>query len=446
MRIVGLILIVLSLPVFLAWLRTRPDNLRWACYAIGILPFVTGWANLDVSVVDWAGWPSYAKGLVVTLLDVLAIAIIVTRPRTGMRFPLLVVLIVYEVAIVLSMAFADLPTASSFYAFQFARVIVVFMAVASIAASPEGMRWLMAGLASGAIFQAIVTVNQRLSGDIQAAGTMGHQNLLGLMLHFVTLPLLAMLLAGDRRKIIILGILAGLVSVALGASRGAVGFVTLGLGLTFIFSLIRRSSAFKWRTAGLGMLVGALLVALSYESFQRRFAVNPLQESTYNERAAFNRAALTMWSDHPMGVGANQYVVVANTQGYSERAGVTWVEGSRSANVHNVYLLIAAETGYIGLASFLLLNFVSLMAGFRAIRRFRDWRGDGALGATVAILVSSLHGFYEWVFMLYPTQYVYAISLGVIAAVLRSPNHVQAATKANTAFSNRGKEITRSSP
>src|SRR3546814_7210147 len=58
----------------------------------------------------------------------------------------------------------------------------------------------------GATFQAVMTVDQRMSSAIQAAGTMGHQNLLGLMLHFVTLPLLALLLAGERSKLIMMGV------------------------------------------------------------------------------------------------------------------------------------------------------------------------------------------------------------------------------------------------
>src|SRR3546814_13622637 len=62
-----------------------------------------------------------------------------------------------------------------------------------------------------------------------------------------------------------------------------------------------------------------------------------------------------MWNDHPMGVGANQYVVTANADGYSERAGVTWSYASRSTNVHNMYLLTGAELGWIGLASLILL-------------------------------------------------------------------------------------------
>src|SRR3546814_20562390 len=92
-----------------------------------------------------------------------------------------------------------------------------------------------------------MTVDQRMSGAIQAAGTMGHQNLLGLMLHFVTLPLLALLLAGERSKLIMMGVFAALVAVALGASRGAIGFVAIGLALLFLLPPARQLGSAAWR-------------------------------------------------------------------------------------------------------------------------------------------------------------------------------------------------------
>src|SRR3546814_17180540 len=89
---------------------------------------------------------------------------------------------------------------------------------------------------------------------------MGHQNLLGLMLHFVTLPLLALLLAGERSKLIMMGVFAALVAVALGASRGAIGFVAIGLALLFLLSLARRPTSHKWKITGLAVLVMAVVV------------------------------------------------------------------------------------------------------------------------------------------------------------------------------------------
>lgn len=40
MRIVGILLILLSIPAFIAWLRHAPRQRKWAYLAIGLLPFI----------------------------------------------------------------------------------------------------------------------------------------------------------------------------------------------------------------------------------------------------------------------------------------------------------------------------------------------------------------------------------------------------------------------
>lgn len=420
MRIIGLLLILLSIPVFIAWLRQYRRQRKWAYLLVGILPFVISAFNLDAAFVTWPAWPGYAKGIVVSLLDTLAIAILMTSRAPLKKLPFLVVVLAYLFAVALSLTASSLPMSSFFYLFQMARVLLIFVAVASFAGDPRAIRWLCMGLALGAIFQAVATIDQRLSGVVQASGTMGHQNLLGLMLHFVTLPLLALLLAGERNKLIMLGVLAGLVAVALGASRGTVGFVAIGIVLLLALSLARRPTTHKWKIVGLAVVAFAIVAPIAMTSFQERFTIRPVNEGSDEERRAFERAAKSMWSDHPMGVGANQYVLVANSQGYSARAGVIWNWASRSANVHNMYLLAAAETGWPGFMTFIALLLIPTLRGLVfAFRNRRDPRGEVVLGASVTFLILGLHGLYEWVFVVYHAQYVFAIALGVVAGCIR---------------------------
>jgi len=113
---------------------------------------------------------------------------------------------------------------SAFYPFQLLRLLILVIAVAKIAHDPHALNWLAMGLAAGISYQAGTCIWQKLNGAFQTSGTMGHQNLLGLMAHFVTMPLLAMLLGGNRSRVLMLGVASSLVVVALGASRGAMGF------------------------------------------------------------------------------------------------------------------------------------------------------------------------------------------------------------------------------
>tara|TARA_R110000787_G_scaffold2243_3_gene9011 strand:+ start:54672 stop:55946 length:1275 start_codon:yes stop_codon:yes gene_type:complete len=387
---------------------------------MGALPLTISWINLDAALINWAAWPGYAKGIVITLIDTLALALILTSRAPWRGLPFLGLFLAYLAATALSMAFSDLPMSSSFYVFQIVRMLLVFVAVASIMNDPNAIRWLIWGLAVGAIVQGIVTVDQRLSGAIQASGTVGHQNLLGLMLHFVTFPLLALLLAGEKSKIIMLGVLASLIAVALGASRGAVGFAAIGLALLFALSMARRMTPHKWKMVGLAALALAVIAPLTINTLGQRFGDQPIATGPDGEREAFERAAKAMWADHPMGVGANQYVVTANVNGYSERAGVVWNHASRSTNVHNIYLLVAAETGWFGLITLVsLIGWVIIHGLAFSFGNRRDPRGDLVLGAVVAIAVTAGHGIYEWVFVLPYAQYLFAISLGIIAGIIR---------------------------
>jgi hypothetical protein len=48
-----------------------------------------------------------------------------------------------------------------------------------------------------------------------------------------------------------------------------------------------------------------------------------------------------------------------------------------------------------------------------------DPRGDVVLGFTVAITVMAVHSFWEWIFVMSSTQYMFAIALGVVAGYAR---------------------------
>ena len=420
MRYVGILLVLALIPLLANWLKTKPHQRKWAYAAIGALPFLINAVNLDAAFYVWSTWPGYAKGLVFTALDSLALAILFTHRGALRNLPFQWLVALYIAAAAISVLMSSSPMSSTFYVFQLFRVWLVYAATAAIVTRPGGLRWLAMGLAVGAMFQAYSTIAERLGGALQSAGTMGHQNLLGMMLHFVTLPLFALLLAGERSKLIYAGAASGLLAVALGASRGAIGFVGLGIGIIFALSLARRMTPHKWKIVGFAVLSLAIIGPIMAESLTRRFDEKGAEAEGYDERAAFEKAARMMWTDHPAGVGGNQYVVEINSLGYNNQAGVAWSWTSRSANVHNLYLLTGAELGYLGYFALIALFAWPTFAGLRfAFHKRRDARGDVVMGFAVAIGICGVHGLYEWIFVTYQAQYTFAIALGVVAGFIR---------------------------
>lgn len=418
MKWVFLAFLAVYTPLLAGWLRTNPKHAPKVWGLLGFLPFVLGPWNLYVAPISWAHWPGFVRGMEVSLLDAVALAVLVSMPHRT-RLPLKLPFILYIAAVLLSVLMADVPMASFFYAWQLLRVFLLFAAAAAVCQDDRGPVAIVTGAILGLVYQAVLALSDSFSGVLQAGGGFGHQNLLGMMSYLVTFPALALLLAGHRGWIPQLGVVAGIAVAIVTASRATIGLVGVGLVILFALSVIRRPTSRKAGLALAGVLALAAATPLALNSLDRRFAEAPLP-GDYDERAAFEKAAGLIIDDHPLGVGANQYVTVVNVDGYSDRAGVIPAPGSRSAHVHNAYLLAAAETGYLGLLAFMALIAAPIFVAFRAASRQRkDPRGDLLVGLGFSLAVVAVHSLYEWVFVTFQTQYMFAIISGLIVGMAR---------------------------
>jgi O-antigen ligase len=327
-------------------------------------------------------------------------------------------------------------------------VFLVYAVVAKACADERVAPALLTGMTIGLCFEACFAIWERFGlGILQAGGTLGHQNFLGLMSHFVTFPWLALLLAGERGWRPIAGPLAGLVIAALTVSRGTVGLMGAGYVGIFALSVLRRWTPRKAIILAVGVASVCVLAPVILSSFDQRF--NEAEgaagyESKYDERGAFENAAEKMISDHPMGVGSNYYVVAANTGGYNTRAAVTWAAGSETANVHNVYFLVAAETGYIGLITFVLMLLRPLVVAFRCgWRNRRDRRGDLLLGLGMSLFIVYIHSYFEWIFITFQAQYMFALDAGLVAGLATQLGYWHSKAGNRVAVDRAGAPITR---
>ncbi len=386
---------------------------------MGFLPFGVGAFHLYMAAISWPGWPGYVKGTEISLLDLLALALYLSFPRSGSALPFRLSMALYFVAVLLSAFQAPIPTAALFYVWQIARMFLVYTAVCKACVDERVAPALLTGMTIGLCFEACDAIWERFGlGILQAGGTLGHQNFLGLMSHFVTFPCLALLLAGERGWLPIVAPLAGVFIAVLTVSRGTIGLVGVGYVGIFILSAVRRWTPRKALLLVAGLAAAGILAPFILSSFNERFGEQPAQQGNYDERAAFEKAAELMISDHPLGVGANYYVVAANTEGYNSRAKVAYIIGSDSANVHNIYYLVAAETGYFGLFAFIVMLLQPLIVAFRCGWRNRgDRRGDLLLGFGVALLMIYIHSYFEWIFITFQAQYMFALDAGLVAGL-----------------------------
>jgi O-antigen ligase len=421
---VGLAILVSSIWPASVWLRKNADKLRWACFLIGFLPFVTHWYHLLAAPISWPEWVGYAKGVEIQVVDATAIVILISL-RGGLVRPIFVVpMILYFISALIATFGAKMPEAATFYCWQLLRVFVVYLAVANACAFKfETVASILKGFAAAEIFECAIAIWQRFGQHVlQTPGTLGSQNELGIASHFVIFPFFALMLGGRRGWLPPTVVLAGLVADVLTTSRGAVVLGLAGLGLVWLFSSLARFSPRKLNVALLGLAALALLAPLAIGSFDQRFRSGKLGLSEDTERQAFKRAAWMMIADHPGGVGPNNFAFVANVDDYYGRSGPDISNRGRTSNVHNLYILILAETGPMGLASYILMLLVPFVAALRrglwsGSRDTDDPRRDILIGASVTLLIVYIHSTEEWVMIVATLEYLLAILLGLIAGL-----------------------------
>jgi O-antigen ligase len=398
------------------WMRRNPQQRPKIWVLMGCLPFlVTALPRLEIALIGWPDWPGIAKGIEFSALDVLALAIYFSLPPARHPLPFRISMGFYLATVLLSAVQAAVPFATLFYAWQLARIFLVYAVVTKACGDERVVPSLLKGMAIGLCFEACVVIWERVGlGMIQATGTFGHQNLLGMVSHFVIFPFFALLLAGERGWWPAVTPLAGIIIAAFTASRATVGLVALGLAIVFVLSAARRWTAQKARVALISAIAIALLTPLALVSLETRFAAEPA--SDYDERAVLLSAAGKMLADNPMGVGANNFAVINNTRGYAEQAQMSWM--TRAALVHNIYWLTLSETGYFGLVALLLLLVNPLIVALRCGWGNRgDKGGDLMIGFAATLLIIYVHSYFEWVLFTTQVQYMFAMTIGMIAGL-----------------------------
>lgn len=409
MRILGLLLVIAAFPVFLALLGSS-RNRGWAFVALGALPILYAPLNFEVSFISWPTWPGYIRGLTLSMMEPLALAICVRYARGRPASPMLWVFALYLACMVPGLM-AGLFTPALFFVFQIMRVMLFFYAVYLAVMNGQMIR-IAQGLAIAVIVSGVISVKEALSGVTQAVGILGHQNLTGLAVN-LCVPLLLSLGIRTNRLLFFVAVGAAAAVAVTGGSRATMAFFAVAVAGTLAAALLVKPTGRSLAVAGLAVvgLVAALPFALG-KLDQRGVEVFGVDQ----ERVAFERAAKLMAEEHVWGAGINQFVTVANTSGYYARGGVRWGTSARATNVHNVYWLIRAEAGAIGLFGLLVWLSVPVISALSMLFRKRlVLREIGAAGG-IAIICAALHSQYEWIFVTATPQYLVALMIGVIAA------------------------------
>lgn len=297
----------------------------------------------------------------------------------------------------------------SFYqVFQLATIFVCYFFIATNSlTSREDLRQVVRFLMVSLLFQSVLSIfqvqtaidlnlrtGQEVSfmtvgeGMVRGYGTIGRPNAFGGFV--VPLILLAevMIMSGleRRRGLCWVAMVLGVAALVFSFSRGA--WVSFAAANLFLVALAyRRRLEWMRRLLLAQAVVAAVIFPFLLLILERLFG--------YDAGAAWSRwplmkLAWNMIQDHPyLGVGVNTFLNVAPYYITPDIAGA-WV-----GEVHNMYLLMAAEAGLLGLAAFLWLMGAFFAQASRLSRSDDPFLGALGLGGMAALVAVATHMFVD---------------------------------------------------
>lgn len=419
MKWIFLLGLLILTPALAAYLKGNRRQLPKAAFLLGLLPFVEAKFNISASPITWPMWQGIAKGITLSLTDAVAIAMIAASHKAKTPRIIKRAFGLFVVAFLLSTALAPVKMPSLFYGWEVLRAVLIFYAVMRATMTVEKVPLaLFTGLVAGLATQGVAVALEFAGGARQAGGWLGHQNLLGMATHFVVFPAFALFLGGHYQVRSGLAVASAIIIAFAGGSRATIGLIGIGLFATLVLSIWHKSTGRKIAiaaTATIGMLAAAPILL---SAIDRRSDVE--RASSSDIRVKMMNAASQMLADYPFGVGANRYVVVINTEGYSSRNKVEWT--SAAAPVHNTYYLIAAEMGWIGLAGLIGLFGSVIWLAIATLKNMRTgFRAEYVAGIAVAFIAVSIHSYVEWITVTYGIQALFAMSLAIVATANQMP-------------------------
>ena len=398
MKLVGIIIIIVSLPAFVMLLRMGARYRTYAFFALGALPILSSGLNVDAAFYDISGWPGHSKGIIVSLTDTLALAIALHywKVRTSPIF--LAVWLAYIALHIPGVFVAGYTTASFSYVWNLMRGLVYFSACYAVLMQ-GGLQPMILGLAASVIVNGADTIMNSASGQTQAGGLLGHRNYSGLVTNLAVPILLVALLTWKKARIPAIALAFAAAAATLGGSRASVILFGASVVATLILALIVNPNKKAIAVTAIAAVVAVGMVpAVAYKMNQRfEETGGSFTFEEDGERLAFKRASQMMNADYPLGVGLNQYAVKSNTGGYAAKAGVGWSTVGRMALVHNSYVLIRTEGGHAALFGvFIILGSLITVSASLAMKKRSNPGRLYAIAVLVAISVLSLHINYEW--------------------------------------------------
>jgi putative inorganic carbon (HCO3(-)) transporter len=296
------------------------------------------------------------------------------------------------------------------------KLLLLCWVVAKSIKNEADLIWVITALMLAMLFQAFVGIYQGVSGrpvglDFltettavqkqvlseglanRVQGTIGHPNSYAMYLTTVLPFALALLFSRIRRSFKLVAGIAlsfGFLALIYSLSRSAWINFLVTICIVLLLAVRRKRISSK---AAIRIAIATSLILVGFTLFGPKIILSRLtspDRGSAHGRITLAQTALAIIKDHPwVGVGLNNYQLVS-----PQYDATNYV---RNVTVHNLFLLIAAETGLVGLAAFLTFLAILLVQAWRIIKRApNDIVWVAGVGVFSTFIVVVLHGITDY--------------------------------------------------
>ena len=260
---------------------------------VGFLPFLIGPVHLYMAAISWPTWSGHTKGVEFTVLDALTLSLYLGMRGKSQPLHFRIPFLLYLSAALISALPGMVPEAALFYVWQLLRSAFLYSVIVRACSRPIVPIALLKGMGAGLILELVIVLWQRFGLHLlQANGTFGAQNELGMVSHFVVFPFFALLLTGRAGRWPAIIFPTGIIVELMTTSRATIGLAALGYALVFALSATRGWTLRKGALLAVFLAAAMVIGPIAVSALAARGATQ--MEDSDNEREAFKRAASMM--------------------------------------------------------------------------------------------------------------------------------------------------------
>jgi O-antigen ligase len=389
------------------------------CILAFIVPFYMG-----KGIVERPGYTGYLLGISINLSDVFVLILFLlllakkALNQVNIHIPsIILAALAWLVLSSLSFLAAEDSQAAAFQLVNMGKMFLLCLAIAGSVRNDIDLTFVIAGLMLNMVFQSLVGIYQGVTGhplglgilaeatDLskqelsiglasRVMGTLGSPTALGFYLSTGVPFALALLFSRIRRYVKVLAAITLCLigwALILSLTRAAWGNFLVAICLVLVLAVRRNRISKKGAIVIAGATALVLLGTTLFSTNLIRSRLTSSDQGSAHGRITQAIGALAIIQDNPVvGIGLNNYALVSPR--YDQADAAAW--NRYAPIVHNSFLLIAAETGLLGLGAFIVFLVILLVQAWRIIDNAPSdtvWvTGVGILAGLAAMIIHSM--------------------------------------------------------